>query len=110
VRAVSRVVALAGELGDEVLVALGYRFYRQSAASFHRDRYNRVEAYLSGDPRLAALSDHTTSLDVSYRWETPGAHALTLRGSYSLSALTRDSADSGLAIAHVLGLGVAGEY
>jgi hypothetical protein len=104
-------VAVARELGAHALVTLGYRLYRQRAASFHRATYTHVEPYLSGDPRLAALADHTMSLDLAWRWEGDDAdHAVILRASYALSALTRDVVDAGVELAHVLGVGVGGEY
>lgn len=103
---------LLKELGARGLMTLRYRFYRQSAAWFHRARYQDVARLMSSDPRLGVAREHAAG--AALEWTLKGARrevgSITLEGGYDLSILRYE--DSGIAAVtgHVAMLGVIVSY
>jgi hypothetical protein len=93
------------------LVRLRYRYYTQTAASFHADHTHVVESRLSGDPRLGRTVDHTGGLDVSWPLVHPiQSLELSLQAGYELSVLDyRDDHTSAIR-GHIVNVGLAGAF
>jgi Protein of unknown function (DUF3570) len=77
------------ELGDRGLLALKYRFYWQTAASFYAPSYDDLELLRTGDVRLGRLINHVPGADFSWTvlGRRGGFGALTLGAGYTLSLL-----------------------
>lgn len=105
-------LALAKDLGGRALVLGRYRFYRQSAADFHRARYDALEPILTGDARLGAIRDHVAGLEA--RWiflGAPGeAGAVTALAGYDVSFLTYEALETDAIVAHAPNLGISVLY
>jgi len=46
------------DVGDWIVLGLRYRYHRQDAASFYRDRYPTVQELISDDAKLSAFDSH----------------------------------------------------
>jgi hypothetical protein len=109
VRALIPELMLAKELfaGRGLLLAR-YRHYRQGPARFHESHYHTLDVrYLSGDPRLGSIRDHTMALEA--RWRL--GPILTLALGYELSLLDyrEENADIRF-VAHIPTLGISAAY
>jgi hypothetical protein len=112
VRALIPELAIARELGAHALATVGYRLYRQSAASFHRPDYAMLEPWISGDRRLASLVDHTGSAELAWAWESEeeAARTLTVSARYAMSLLTVDEVGATPEVGHIVSVGASGSY
>lgn len=61
------------QLGDHFLVALGYRFYTQTAADHYKPYYvetlESIDRYYTSDKELSRLSSHRLDLEISHTAE-----------------------------------------
>jgi len=61
-------VMLARAIGDRGIAYLRYRYYAQTQAWFHSSHYHTLDTpFLSGDPRLGPVRDHTAGAEVRLR-------------------------------------------
>jgi hypothetical protein len=59
---------LARTFGDRGIGLVRYRFYAQTSAWFHSNHYHTLDTpYLSGDPRLGPVRDHTAGAELRLR-------------------------------------------
>jgi hypothetical protein len=109
VRAVIPEASLAGEVDGGVLLRGGYRYYRQTAASFYEVVYPAERAIMTGDLRLGAVRDHTLLLEARRRVSTAGHVALPIAAGYELSLLDYRGVGARV-VAHVFSLSVGVEH
>ena len=50
---------------DLLRLRLGYRYYRQSRARYHRDHFTEVRYHRTQDPDLAAFDSHTAGAQLA---------------------------------------------
>lgn len=56
----ARVIQALG--GDRASARLRYRYYRQTATEFYREVYDRPQAFMTDDAKLAAFTGHTVGV------------------------------------------------
>ncbi len=113
VRAVVPEVTLGKDFAARRGLLLGrYRYYSQGAASFHESHYHSLDArYLSGDPRLSDLEDHTVGVELRWVLLRSPASSLGFSLGYDLSQLTYHEEDSDTqVVAHLPMLNLSGAY
>lgn len=112
VEAVVPEAAVLKELGGGLLLSLAYRFYTQSRADFYAPRYDELQAFLSGDPRLGRITDHTGRLELT--WTLLGtpevAGALSTLAGYALSRTTYADLTGTPIYAHMPSVGLSLVY
>jgi len=74
------------DLGGDIDVRARYRYYRQTAADFYRDRYDQVEEFMTDDPKLAAFTGQTFGLRL-----TSPLRYLGLGGSFARARAILDA-------------------
>lgn len=108
VRAFIPEVQLAAEVDPGIVLAFGYRYYRQRAASFYEVTYDDPRSVMTGDLRLGPLSDHTFSVDLRRRL-VAADREMPLHFGYGLSVLDHLATGSHV-VAHVFSLGLGASY
>lgn len=98
-------VEVAVDVAQAATIALGYRFYAQTAASFYQARYDALLPTRTGDARLGPLTAHQPQLRA--RWAP--LEWLELSASYELP-LVRHAEIGRTVIGHVGSVGVAASY
>jgi hypothetical protein len=81
------------ELATDVSLRLRYRYYRQSAAYFYRETYDRMQAYVTDDPKLGAYTTHTVGAALTARLSELGATGslAKVRAQLLLEHITQDN-------------------
>ncbi len=70
IAAVNPELRLYQQLGDDWMIRLRYRYYRQRRASFYWDdpsRYRQDDPYFSSDPKMGAFQSHLLGLKLRVR-------------------------------------------
>lgn len=105
-------ITVAQEIGRSGLAVARYRFYTQGAASFHDSHYHTLETrYLSGDPRLGGIRDHTAGAEL--RWNLlPSASSARLNFAvgYEVSILRYHSLNTDRIVAHIPMIAITGGF
>jgi hypothetical protein len=74
---------VARDVGDDVSLALAYRFYWQTRASFYEVVYLEKTALRTGDVRLGEIAEHRPS--AAFEWRLGGSLDASPRAGYALS-------------------------
>jgi hypothetical protein len=102
---------LARAIGDRGVAFVRYRFYAQTPAWFHSSHYHTLDTpFLSGDPRLGPVRDHTAGAEVRLRvaGNPVTGVAFMVAAGYDVSVLHYESTSA--LVGHVGMLSLAGAY